>query len=84
MWNAHAAHTTGCVKRDYLTDSLGDQDELYDLESDSWELYNAVGEPENRGVLGELREKLADWSLLTEDARLVPLPDPDRYDIADR
>ena len=68
----------------YVHDPLGDQDELYDLESDSWELYNAVGEPENRGVLGELREKLADWSLLTEDARLVPLPDPDRYDIADR
>ena len=65
----------------YVHDPMGDEDELYDLTSDPWELLNIVGAPENRDVLAELRLKLADWSILTEDARPVPLPDPEKYAI---
>lgn len=65
----------------YVHDSMGDRDELYDLENDPWELVNAVGDPENADVVSEMRLRLADWSIDTEDAPPVPLPEADRYDL---
>ncbi|OUC06973.1 hypothetical protein RY27_17745 [Litorilinea aerophila] len=63
----------------YVHDPMGDRDELYDLANDPWELVNVVDEPQHRDVLAELRLRLADWSISTEDARPVPLPDPKHY-----
>jgi len=59
----------------YVHDPLGDRDELYDLVNDPWELENVVDAPEHSAVLADLRLRLADWSIQTEDARPVPLPD---------
>jgi len=59
----------------YVHDSMGDSDELYDLVNDRWELENVVDEPAHREVLATLRLRLADWSIKTEDAKPVPLPD---------
>ncbi len=58
----------------YVHDPMGDQDELYDLMRDPWELVNVVDEPAHREVVAEMRLRLADWSIMTEDARPVPLP----------
>lgn len=58
----------------YVHDPMGDMDELYDLGNDPWELYNVVGLPQNREIQLELRSKLMDWSILTEDSKPVPLP----------
>ncbi len=58
----------------YVHDPMGDKDELYDLVNDPWELYNVVGRSEHAEVLADLRLKLADWSIGTEDAKPVPLP----------
>ena len=59
----------------YVHDPMGDADELYDLVSDPWELTNVAGDPANRDVLCEMRLRLADWSIRTEDARPAPLPE---------
>ncbi len=58
----------------YVHDPMGDRDELYDLANDPWELENVVDEPAHQAVLAEMRLRLADWSIRTEDARPVPLP----------
>lgn len=58
----------------YVHDPMGDLDELYDLRSDPWELENVAADPVYRDVLSDMRLRLLDWSLRTEDARTVPLP----------
>ncbi|MCZ6634521.1 MAG: sulfatase-like hydrolase/transferase [bacterium] len=63
----------------YVHDAMGDQDELYDLVNDPWESTNVVGDPDHQGTLADLRLRLADWSILDEDARPVPLPGADQY-----
>lgn len=52
----------------------GDVDELYDLENDPWELMNVAQLPGNADVVSDMRLKLADWMVRTED--FVPLPLP--------
>jgi len=59
----------------YVHDPMGDRDELYDLVNDPWELYNVIDVEAHASVLADLRLKLADWSIRTEDAIPVPLPD---------
>ena len=58
----------------YVHDQMGDRDELYNLASDPWELYNVVDNADHRDVIADLQLKLADWSIRTEDARPVPMP----------
>ncbi len=58
----------------YVHDPMGDRDELYDLVSDPWELYNVIDNADHRDVIADLQLKLADWSVRTEDARPVPMP----------
>ncbi|MGA1198703.1 MAG: sulfatase, partial [Candidatus Latescibacterota bacterium] len=58
----------------YVHDPMGDKDELYDLINDPWELYNVVDDATHINVLADLRLKLANWSIETEDAKPVPLP----------
>jgi arylsulfatase A-like enzyme len=60
----------------YVHDPMGDRDELYDLANDPWELTNVVDVGACAGILAEMRLRLADWSVRTEDARAVPLPEP--------
>ena len=73
---AEGRHTTVRIRKcKYVHDPMGDRDELYDLESDPWELENVVDDTSNREALTEMRLRLADWSIRTEDARPVPLPE---------
>ena len=58
----------------YVHDPMGDLDELYDLVNDPWELTNVVADPKNQAVVSEMRLRLADWMIETEDAQAVPLP----------
>ena len=58
----------------FVHDPMGDSDELYDLANDPWELNNDVDASENAGVVAEMRLRLADWSVETEDSIPVPLP----------
>ena len=60
----------------YVHDPMGDLDELYDLVNDPWELENVAARAEHQAVMADLRLRLADWSIQTEDALPVPLPDP--------
>jgi len=59
----------------YVHDPMGDRDELYDLVNDPWELENVVDEESHREALALMRLRLADWSINTEDAKPVPLPE---------
>jgi arylsulfatase A-like enzyme len=59
----------------YVHDPMGDCDELYDLKRDPWELENVAGEAAHQDVISEMRLRLADWSITTEDARPVPWPE---------
>ena len=43
--------------------------------NDPWELVNVVDGSVHENVLAEMRLRLADWSILTEDAQPVPLPE---------
>ena len=67
----------------YVHDPMGDPlggasgqslDELYDLVNDPWELQNVAADPAYRDVLAEMRLRLLDWSIETEDGQPVPLP----------
>jgi hypothetical protein len=61
---------------------MGDLDELYDLVNDPHELINVVDEEHNRDVLADMRLRLADWSIGTEDSPPVPLPDTRYYNLS--
>ena len=58
----------------YVHDPMGDLDELYDLTNDPWELTNVAADPTYQDVLADMRARLMDWSIHTEDGRPVPLP----------
>ncbi len=58
----------------YVHDPMGDLDELYDLVNDPWELVNVADEEANEPIVSDLRRRLADWMIETEDASPVPLP----------
>ena len=58
----------------YVHDPMGDKDELYDLVNDPWELHNVTDVPGREAVICEMRQRLLDWSISTEDAKPVPLP----------
>ncbi|MCB0083808.1 MAG: DUF4976 domain-containing protein, partial [Caldilineaceae bacterium] len=58
----------------YIHDPLGDKDELYDLRADPWELSNVIDDPTHASTVADLRLRLADWMIATEDAQPVPLP----------
>jgi len=66
----------------YVHDPMGDRDELYGLVRDPWELENVIDDPDLGDVVVEMRLRLLDWSVRTEDAHPVPLPDPSHYAIA--
>jgi len=68
----------------YVHDPMGDKDELYDLLNDPWELHNVVDDSSHSEVLADLRLRLANWSIMTEDSSPVPMPDKAQYDIAER
>ncbi|MEZ4656851.1 MAG: hypothetical protein R2911_04710 [Caldilineaceae bacterium] len=57
-----------------MHDPMGDKDELYDLRADPWELTNVIDEPAHALTVADLRLRLADWMITTEDAQPVPLP----------
>lgn len=63
----------------YVHDPMGDLDELYDLQEDPWELRNVAADPAHGAVIAEMKGRLPDWSIETEDARFVPLPASDHY-----
>jgi arylsulfatase A-like enzyme len=50
----------------YVHDPMGDEDELYDLRRDPWELTNVAQEAGNVTVVDELRMRLLEWSIMTE------------------
>ncbi|MDP6983203.1 MAG: sulfatase-like hydrolase/transferase [Candidatus Latescibacteria bacterium] len=58
----------------YVHDPMGDRDELYDLVSDPWELTNVAGDSSHASQVAQMRLRLADWSIATEDAHAVPMP----------
>ena len=66
----------------YVHDPMGDRDELYDLVADPNELVNVIDEEQHRDALADMRLRLADWSINTEDGRPVPLPDRTHYELA--
>lgn len=59
----------------YVHDPMGDLDELYDLVNDPWELTNVAADPAHRDIISDMRRRLADWMIRTEDAKPVPLPE---------
>jgi arylsulfatase A-like enzyme len=63
----------------YVHDPMGDLDELYDLVNDPWELTNVAADPAHAAILAEMRLRLADWSIRTEDSPPVPLPEREYY-----
>jgi arylsulfatase A-like enzyme len=65
----------------YVHDPMGDLDELYDLIHDPWELHNIAADPTYAATLADMRLRLADWSIQTEDSPPVPLPEPSHYQV---
>lgn len=57
----------------YVYDPLDPVDELYDLQTDPWELTNLARDPDCAEVVQQMRRRLLDWSIATEDALPVPL-----------
>ncbi|MCH2663283.1 sulfatase-like hydrolase/transferase [bacterium] len=63
----------------YIHDPMGDLDELYDLTSDPWELRNVASDDSYKDILADMRLRLTDWSVGTEDRKPVPLPEAKHY-----
>ena len=63
----------------YVHDPMGDQDELYNLDKDPWELENVAREETNMDILTELKLRLVNWSIGTEDSTPVPPPGMEHY-----
>lgn len=57
----------------YVFDPHDEIDELYDLESDPWELTNLAADPAHAAVRASLRDRLLAWSIETEGGRPTPL-----------
>ena len=49
------------------------------MRADPWELTNVVDNPAHRDTVSELQRQLLAWSIATEDATPVPLPDIPQY-----
>jgi arylsulfatase A-like enzyme len=60
----------------YVHDSMGDRDELYDMHADPWELSNLEGVPGYETALDDMKKRLMDWAIRTEDPAPVELPEP--------
>ncbi|MXX93883.1 MAG: sulfatase-like hydrolase/transferase [Chloroflexi bacterium] len=59
----------------FVTDPGSDDlDELYDLNTDPWELTNVANDPANIPVISKMRALLMEWATATEDYDPVPLP----------
>jgi arylsulfatase A-like enzyme len=65
----------------YVHDPMGDLTELYDLANDPWELFNVAADPIHAPILADMRLRLADWSICTEDSLPVPLPEQEYYEL---
>ncbi|MBN1582995.1 MAG: sulfatase-like hydrolase/transferase [Anaerolineae bacterium] len=63
----------------YVHDPMGDCDELYDLANDPWELENTIDNPDHGEVIADMRLRLLDWSIRSEDSSPVPLPGRKAY-----
>src|SRR5690625_3149531 len=50
----------------YVTDPMGDKDELYNLVTDPWELNNVAALHENKDIIASLTKRLLEWSIMTE------------------
>ncbi len=57
----------------YVYDPMDPVDELYDMESDPWELTNLAEQPSMAPTRRELREMLLRWAVMTEDHSATPL-----------
>jgi len=78
LWAREAAGRRKMVRTrrwKYVHDAMGGEDELYDLVNDPWESRNVVSDSGNAAVVSEMRLRLADWMIRTEDAIPVPLPE---------
>jgi len=53
-------------------------EELYDVQSDPYELKNLAEEPENKEILERMRKELERWMREINDVGLIPEPDFDR------
>lgn len=60
----------------FVSDPLGDLDELYDLGRDPFELTNLALDPRHADRVAEMRRLLFEWSVTTEDSSPLPLPKP--------
>ena len=77
LWWREAAGRRKMVRTNdwkLVHDPMGDRDELYDLKSDPWELYNVIDDHRNNPIVSDLMRLLADFSISTEDGIPVPLP----------
>jgi arylsulfatase A-like enzyme len=57
----------------YVYDPLDPTDELYDLKADPLELHNLARDTSLTPVVSDLRRRLLDWAIATEDREPVPL-----------
>jgi arylsulfatase A-like enzyme len=73
----HTKATMIRTKRYKYVHRLYEQDELYDLETDSAELHNRIDDPTLAAVLAQLKERMMQFYL--ELADVVPMT-PDRRD----
>jgi arylsulfatase A-like enzyme len=67
LWREAEGHRKMVRTQDfkYVHDPNGDSDELYDLVNDPWELTNVVGNPKYGRVIGDMKQRLANWSIAT-------------------
>ena len=48
--------------------------ELYDLETDPYELHNLAGTPDNKTIERDLKQAMLDWMIVERDYLPLPIP----------
>ena len=77
LWAREAEGRRKMVRTDkwkYITDNSGDIDELYDLTNDPWELKNLASMNRYSSVINDMKTRLLNWMIETEDKTPVELP----------
>jgi arylsulfatase A-like enzyme len=71
----HAAGKLDPLQEKLLFAPTRPKEELYDLTADPFEVKNLAGDPAYRSVLEEMRKRLADWEVQTDDKGRKPEPE---------
>jgi arylsulfatase A-like enzyme len=74
VWVLRRLHAEGKLTpaQDFLVAPTRPREELYDLETDPYEIHNLAGSPDHQEILRQLRSRLEQWIVESDDKGRIP------------